>query len=90
MFAPDASLATDVEPPAARTLEGFDVVTFSAGTFPECSPLSCNGVAEEVPTNRHCLLPSFEAAVQAIESGKFANSEPGPFRIIAVYSVETG
>ena len=87
---PEASLPTDVEPPTARTLEGFDVVTWNSGAGAECSPLSCNGIAEEVPTNMHCLLPSLEAAVQAIESGKFANSEPGPFRIIAVYSVGTG
>ncbi len=88
-FAQEASFATDVEPPAARTLEGFDVVTFSTGSAPECSPLSCNGLAAEVPTNSHCLLPSFEAAVQALESGQFAHSEPGPLRIIAVYSVGT-
>jgi len=43
-----------------------------------------------LPTNRHCLLPSLEAAVQALESGQFAHSEPGPFRIIAVYSVGSG
>jgi hypothetical protein len=89
-FAPDVSFATEVEPPAARTLKGFDVVCFSSGTAPECSPLTCNGLAATVPTNRHGLLASLEAAVQALESGLFARSEPGPFRIIAVYSVETG
>ena len=89
-FAPAAYIATDVQPPADRTLEGFDVATFNADAGPECSPLSCNSLAEELPTNRHCLLPSLEAAVQAIESGRFAHSERGPFRIIAVYSVGTG
>lgn len=89
-FAANASDASDVEPPAARTLEGFDVATFSGGAGADCSPMSCNGLAEKVPTNRHCLLPSLEAAVQALESGQFAHSEPGPFRIIAVYSIGTG
>lgn len=89
-LAAHASLASHVEPPAARTLEGFDVATFSSGSGPECSPLSCNGLAAKVPTNRHCLLPTLEAAVQALESGQFAHSEPGPFRILAVYSVGTG
>ena len=36
LFAPEASFPTDVELPAARTLEGFDVVTFNAGAGPEC------------------------------------------------------
>ena len=66
------------------------MVTFNSGAGPGCSPLSCNALAAEVPTNRHCLLQSFEAAMQAIESGRFAHTEPGPFRIIAVYSVGTG
>lgn len=79
--------ATNVQPPASCTLEGFDVTTFSAGTSPECSPLSCNGVASAIPTNDHCLFPTFEAAVRAIEEGRFKNTEPGPFRIIGVYSV---
>ena len=87
-FAPEASLATRVEPPAACTLEGFDVATFHSGQGPECSPLSCNGLAAEIPTNKHCLLlPSLAAAVAALESGRFARSEPGPLRIIAVHSV---
>jgi hypothetical protein len=86
-FEPEESFGTDVKPPAVRALEGFDVVTFSAGTSPECSPLSCNGLAATVSTNAHCLMPSFEAAVQALETGCFKNTEPGPYRVIAVYSV---
>jgi len=88
-LAPDTDSAMDVEVPAARTLEGFDVVCFWDGSR-GCSPLSCNGLAREVPTNRHCLLPSFEAAVEALESGRFAHAEPGPFRILAVYSASAG
>ena len=86
-FEPEASFTTNIEPPTACTLEGFDVTTFSAGTSPECSPLSCNGLAGQVPTNSHCLMPSMEAAVQALEAGRFKNTEPGPYRIIGVYSV---
>jgi len=69
-------------------LEGFDVATFFAGNSAECSPLSCNGVASEIETNRHCLLNSFEAAEDALNSGKFAVGEPGPHRIFAGYSVD--
>lgn len=86
-FAPEPSLVTDVVVPAARTLEGFDVVTCRAGNGPECSPLSCNGLCETMATNAHCLLPSFEEAERALEAGRFDAGEPGPYRIYAVYSV---
>ncbi len=78
----------EVEQPAAAEPEGYDVVSFSAGTSPECSPLSCNGLAKEIPTNRHCLLDSFEEAKGLLEQGKFVKCEPGPYRIFAVHSVE--
>lgn len=87
-FGPEASFDTNVQSPGACTLEGFDVATFSAGSAPECSPLSCNGLAAQLPTNAHCLFASFEAAVRALEEGRFKNTEPGPFRIIGVYSVD--
>ena len=62
--------------------------SFSMQTSPECSPLSCNSLAAEVETNTRCLLQSFEQARALLEHGTFNNSEPGPFRIFAVYSVE--
>jgi hypothetical protein len=86
-FKPEFDFGVHVEEPAARQLEGFDVVTFSAGTNPECSPLSCNALADEVPVNPHCLLSSFEEAKRLLESGAFDKSEPGPFRVFAVYSI---
>ena len=79
---------THVIPPAKREFHGYDVVTFSVGTNPECSPLSCNHLASKIPTNTHCLLESFEEAKQNLESGKFDHCEPGPFRIFAVYTVD--
>jgi hypothetical protein len=87
-FAPEASMRTNVMLPPRKTLEGFDVVTFYAGNAPECSPLSCNGLAAGIPTNCHCLLESFETAESSLNSGKFAGGEPGPYRIFAVYSVD--
>lgn len=71
----------------AKVLRGYDVVTFFQQTLPECSPLSCNGLAGTLPVNRFCLLDSFEQAVALIESAAFDNFEPGPLRIIAVYTV---
>jgi len=87
-FAPDASLPTHVEKPSAPRLEGYDVATFWARTSPECSPLSCNGLAENLGVNRHCLFASLAAARQALDAGAFDKSEPGPFRVFAVYTVD--
>ena len=87
-FAPEATIGTNVKLPSKKALEGFDVVTFSAGNNPECSPLSCNGLADEISTNCHCLLESFESAESSLISGRFAGGERGPYRIFAVYSVD--
>jgi hypothetical protein len=78
---------TNVLPPSEKALKGFDVVTFFAHSSPECSPLSCNGMAGEIPTNEHCLLVSFEEAYEKITTGTFNQAEPGPYRIFAVYSI---
>ncbi len=86
MFSADASFPTDVQVPAEKKLEGFDVVSFFALSAPECSPLSCNHMAESLPVNAHCLLASFDEAKQLIETGAFTSCEPGPYRIFAVYS----
>jgi len=87
-FKPEPSFPTHVVPPTEKALEGYDVVTFSVRTSAECSPLSCNLLATEVKTNRHCLLPSLEHAQQLLLAGQFKNTEPGPYRIFAVYSTE--
>lgn len=86
-FGPEPSLATKVLPPVSSSLSGFDVVTFSEGSSPECSPLSCNGLADELPVNGFCLFDNFEDAHAALARDDFKNSEPGPYRIIAVYEV---
>jgi hypothetical protein len=87
LFEPEASFGTDVKVPEAKVLEGYDVVTLFVQTSPECSPLSCNGLAAEVQTNARCLLQSFEQARTLLENGTFNGSEQGPYRIFAVYSV---
>lgn len=80
---------TAVVPPADWRLEGYDVVSFIPSCSPGCSPLSCNRLAAAIPTNRHCLLETLDEARQLLEAGAFANAEPGPFRIFAVYSPQT-
>lgn len=85
---PPDDFPTDVQPPTSALLSGFDVVTFCVGTSPECSPLSCNGLAVELGANDRCLFDSFEQAHRAVESGAFVDSEPGPYRVIAVYKID--
>jgi hypothetical protein len=86
-YEPVSEFGVNVAEPKKKTLEGFDVVSFSVGSSPECSPLSCNSCAEELSTNEHCLFRTFEEAKLAIESDRFHGCEPGPYRIVAVYSV---
>jgi hypothetical protein len=87
-YAPEPSFPTNVVPPPRKTLAGFDVVTFFAKNAPECSPLSCNGMAKEIATNEHCLLQSFDDAYDKLSAGAFKSSEPGPYRIFSVYCME--
>ncbi len=87
-FQPEKSVETNVVVPRHKQLEGFDVVTFSMGNAPQCSPLSCNSLAQNIPTNAHCLFATSEEASMRLESGAFQNSEPGPYRIYAIFSVD--
>lgn len=87
IFSPELSFTTNVQQPEAKQLVGFDVATFSTKNSPECSPLSCNALATAIPVNGHCLFESFKDAKGALDKGLFENSEPGPYRIFAVYNV---
>lgn len=86
-FSPEASFTTDVVEPPTPKVEGFDVVTYSAQTSAECSPLSCNSLADTVPTNFHCLFQTLEEAKSALEGNSFDRAEPGPYRILEVNSL---
>jgi hypothetical protein len=86
-FRCDGAFPTKVELPGDKKLAGYDVVAFACSNAPECSPLACNKLATEFELNPHCLFETFEAAKEALESGVFHNAEPGPYRILAVYTV---
>jgi hypothetical protein len=86
-FSQDPSLETNIMIPREKYLQGYDIVSFSLNTSPECSPLSCCALAKEIKTNKHCLLDSYEEAKTCLEKGSFNNSEPGSYRIFAVYSL---
>ncbi len=78
---------TNVNPPDFMQCAGYDVVSFYAQNAPECSPLSCNNLASEITTNKHCLFESLDDAKRGLEIGGFEHSEPGPLRIMAVYTL---
>jgi len=82
---PEERFAVEIAVPSRHRLAGFDVVTYSLGNSAECSPLSCNNIAEHVRVNSHCLLDSFEDAKVSISEKAYLDAEPGPLRIIAVY-----
>lgn len=68
---------------------GYDLVSSSAGNCFEHSPLSCNGLATEVPTNRYCLLDTAEEAFALAPTldvpGQPMRGEPGPYFIVEVW-----
>lgn len=78
------SFPTMVKAPMNAQYLGFDIVSFSARSTPECSPFSCNHVSTEVAINEFCLcdwdLP------QMIEfMTNLKNAEPGPYKLYKVY-----
>jgi hypothetical protein len=78
-------IAEDVESlPAGFASLGFDVVNKTLAPFFECSPLSCNGMAEEVPVNRFCLLATLDEAIAFAQRCAREEPEPGPFYVIEV------
>lgn len=68
---------------------GYDLVSRETEADFGHSPLSCNGLADEVPTNRHCLLCSAEEAFALAPTmeipGQPMRGEPGPYHIVEVW-----
>jgi hypothetical protein len=51
-----------------------------------CSPLFCNGLAEQFPANEWCLVDDLERAIllaRRLAADEFA-VEPGPYLIVEV------
>jgi hypothetical protein len=73
---------------AAYTSLGFDAVhKFMDSVLGfECSPLSCNGLADEWPVNRHCLLDDLETAVKAAVQFSIDQPEPGMYYVAQVFA----
>lgn len=50
----------------------------------ECSPLSCNAMAEEVPVNEYCLFATLDEAIAGAERFAREQPEPGDYFVIEV------
>ena len=85
-YFPERSFPTNVVPPIDSRMEGYDIVSFCCQTSAECSPLSCNSMADKVDVNEHCLVRTFEDAKHLAET--FKDCEPGPYRIFEVHTVK--
>jgi hypothetical protein len=77
---------TEVEPvPPEWITLGFDVVSRTIGSSFGCSPLSCNGLANEVfGVNRYCLMDTLDEALALAERFSQEEPEPGPYYVIEV------
>jgi hypothetical protein len=64
---------------------GFDVVSKSVSLYFECSPLSCNLMAEKTLVNRYCLVASGDAARSLAERFSVEQPEPGEYHVIEVF-----
>ncbi|MGI0029280.1 MAG: hypothetical protein ACREAQ_06165 [Nitrososphaera sp.] len=64
---------------------GFDIVSRSAGSSFECSPLSCNHMAEQCAVNRYCLVEDHETALRLASGFEAAGCEPGPYYVVEVW-----
>ena len=76
-------LAVTALPEGYRSI-GFDAVSRSAGWAFECSPLSCNMMAGEIPVNQYCLADSVEAAIAMAVRFSQGTVEPGPYYVVEV------
>lgn len=72
---------------AAFVQLGYDAVSRSSDSLFECSPLSCNHLAETVAVNRYCLLADFDAAADLATfcSTTASRCEPGPYAVVEVW-----
>lgn len=50
----------------------------------ECSPLSCNSMAEEISANEYCLFATLEEAIAAAARFAAEQPEPGDYYVIEV------
>jgi len=72
--------------PAEFRRLGFDSASKSMESILglECSPLSCNGMAEEIVANEFCLFPGLNEAIAGAQRFAAEQPEPGDYYVIEV------
>lgn len=81
-------------PPAPEQLPsgfvslGFDAVSNTGSASFECSPITCNYMAERLPVNRHGLLDTVVQAVGAASQFSVEEPEPGVYYVVEVLRPE--
>ena len=70
--------------PASYQSLGYDIVNKTDSAFCECSPLSCNSLAQDIPVNACCLVDTLEVAVALARKFSREEPEPGPYFVIEV------
>jgi hypothetical protein len=68
---------------------GFDAISKSSSSFFECSPLSCNYMAQKIPVNRYCLVDTFAEGVSLAKRFAHEKVEPGPYYVFEVLRQHT-
>ena len=77
---------------------GYDAVVRNVGktegdlNFPPsfgCSPLCCNGMSEEYPVNRYCLVDDLDTAISMARDFATGNCEPGAYCVVEVWRQES-
>jgi hypothetical protein len=71
--------------PSSFVSLGFDVVGRDYAASFECSPLSCNGMADEMTVNEFCLIRTFEDALSFAQRCGESQPEPGEYVVIRVW-----
>ena len=89
---------TAVSIPDGFSCLGYDAVVRDPGGRPSggwtmvpsfgCSPLSCNGMAEEYLVNRYCLVDDLDTAIPMAREFATGNCEPAPYCVIEVWREE--
>jgi len=75
--------------PASFGRLGFDVVSRHSDATFECSPLSCNYMAREIPVNRYCLIETEAEAFQVARDFSRSEPEPGSYCLVEVWRADT-
>jgi hypothetical protein len=71
--------------PASFERLGLDIVNRTCNSNFECSPLSCNSMADKETVSRYCLLDDVAVAFRLAAEFEAGGCEPGPYYVMEVW-----